>query len=103
MLRQKDLCPTPPQCPYVLMEDPGAGSDALPCAECPALLLREYLASPAGSLLQVVIDLDFAIQAGVSVSLGQIQYPEFLLLRMLVEERDAYQVEEMKKNSAKRS
>lgn len=84
------------------MEDPQAGPDALPCAECPAMLLREYMSTPVGALLTLVINLDFAIQAGIPVPLDRIPYHEFLLLRTLFEERDAYQVEEMKKASAKR-
>jgi hypothetical protein len=99
MLREKDLCPSPPECPYVLMEEPLAGPSALPCPQCPALLLSEYLASPGGLLIQAVLAIDFALQAGISVPLERILYPEFLLLRQLAEERNRYQAEEMKKGS----
>lgn len=97
MLRQKELCPSPPECPYVLMEEPEAGPDALPCTQCPALLLREYLQSPAGRMISAVIDLDFALQAGITVTLSQIPYPAFLLLRQLADERAQYETEQIKK------
>jgi hypothetical protein len=99
MLRSEQLCPGPGECPEVLMMDPMAGADALPCPECPRTLLAEYLASPGGRLISVVIDLDFALQAGMSVDLGQVPYPEFLLLRQLIEERDKFQIEEMEKRT----
>jgi hypothetical protein len=57
------------------------------------------LASPGGLLLQVVIDLDFALQTGVTLRLSDIPYPDFLLLRQLVEERDKFQTEEIRKQS----
>ena len=98
-MREKDLCPTPQYCPYALTEAPDAGPIALPCEGCPLLLLHQYLASPGGSLIQVVIDLDFALQAGVTVRLAEIPYPEFLLLRQLAEERTKHEVEEIQKKS----
>jgi hypothetical protein len=101
MLREKALCPSPPECPEVLMEDPLAGPEALPCTGCPQTLLQEYLASPGGQLISTVIDLDFAIQAGIQVSLDQIPYPEFLLLRQLAEERNKHQEEELQKRMSK--
>jgi hypothetical protein len=57
------------------------------------------LASPGGLLIQVVIDLDFALQTGVTLRLSDIPYPDFLLLRQLVEERDKFQTEEIRKQS----
>ena len=101
MLREKDLCPTPQECPYVAMEEPLDESSALPCQECPAQHLREYLASPGGLLIQAAIDLDFALQAGIAVSLDRIPYPDFLLLRQLAEERNRHQAEMMKKQTAR--
>ena len=97
MLRRKDLCPTPPVCPYVLMEDPLAGPSALPCQECPAQLLDQYMASPGGRLISLAIDLDFALRKGITVKLEEISYMEFRLLAMLSEERDKYEVEELEK------
>jgi hypothetical protein len=97
MLRRSQLCPGPGECPEVLMRDPYASSDALPCSECPAQLLDEYLASPGGRLISQTIDLDFALQTGVTLTLADISYPEFLLLRYLAEERNRFQEEEMHK------
>ena len=79
------------------MLDPSADSDALPCPECPEQYLIAYLASPAGQLVSVVCDLDFALQCRIDVPLAHIPYPEFLLLRQLVEERGTYTNEQMKK------
>jgi hypothetical protein len=98
MLRNKDLCPGPSACPDVLQENPEPGPLAYPCDLCPLLALREYLASPAGHLISVVIDLDYAIQTGIPVGLDQITYPEFLALRQLTEERNRFESEEIKKS-----
>ena len=97
LLREKDLCPMPQNCPEVLTVEPDAGPSAMPCDGCPQQLLRDYMVSPAGLLLQVVIDLDFALQAHVSIRMADIPYPEFLLLRQLAEERSKHDLEEMKK------
>ncbi|HEU0180303.1 MAG TPA: hypothetical protein VFV58_39205 [Blastocatellia bacterium] len=83
------------------MENPEPEDGVLPCALCPQQLLSEYLASPVAALLASVLDLDFALQAGVAVTLAEIPYPSFVLLRQLVEERDRYQTEEMKKARGK--
>ncbi|HEY1497932.1 MAG TPA: hypothetical protein VGF49_25430, partial [Candidatus Solibacter sp.] len=66
------------------------------CDECPAQLLDDHLSSPAGQLVAQTIDLDFALQAGVTVTLADIPYPEFLLLRLLTEERNRFNIESMK-------
>lgn len=79
--------------------DPEPGPDALPCSECPRSLLDEYLASPRGQMISRVVDLDFAIQAGLSVTLRDIDYLDFLLLRILNEERNKYTNEQMKQSS----
>jgi hypothetical protein len=98
MLRNKDLCPGPSDCPEVLMEDPlAAGQDTPPCAECPKVHLLDYLNSTGGQLISLVIDLDFAIQLGMDVPLSQITYPEFLMLRQLSEERHKFEAEEQKR------
>lgn len=96
MLRRSQLCPSPGECPDVLMRDPFADANAAPCDGCPLALLDEYLATPAGRLISQTIDLDFALQAGVTVTLKDITYPEFLLLRFLSEERNRFQGEAAK-------
>ncbi len=93
MLRREQLCPGPGECPDVLMRDPFADANAPACDECPLALLDDYLATPAGKLIGQAIDLDFALQAGVTVSLQEITYPEFLLLRFLSDERNRFQAE----------
>lgn len=79
------------------MLEPLPGPSDLPCPECPEQYLAAYLASPAGQLISVVCDLDFALQCRIPVGLASIAYPEWVLLRQLVEEREAYQTEQMKK------
>lgn len=97
MLRRDQLCPGPGECSYVLMEDPYANAMTPPCEECPASKLDQYLASGRGQWIQAAVTLDFALQAGVSVSLREISYSEFQLLRLLTEERNRWQEETMKK------
>lgn len=82
------------------MLDPYAAPDSPPCPECPLQLLDEYLASPWGRVIGQAMDLDFALQAGFEISLKDISYPEFLLLRFLAEERNRYREEEMRKISS---
>jgi hypothetical protein len=102
MLRRNQLCPGPGECPANLMNDPFATAASPSCDECPAALLDEYLASPAGRQIGQAIDLDFALQAGVTVSLQDITYPEFLLLRFLSEERNRFQSESAERASGGR-
>jgi hypothetical protein len=87
MLRREQLCPGPGDCPDVLMRNPFADFQEPRCEECPLSLLEDYLGSAAGQLIQQTIDLDFALQSGVSIGLDEITYPEFLRLRLLTEER----------------
>lgn len=82
------------------MEHPEA-VEPQPCAECPAQRLDEYLASAEGRLIQQVIALDFALRAGITVTLQEISYSEFLSLQCLVEERQRYE-REMIEASSKR-
>jgi hypothetical protein len=72
-------------------------NDPQPCDECPVLLLDEYLTSRAGQSILATIDLDFALQAGVTVSLSDITFPEFLRLRLLSEERNKFHEETVRK------
>jgi hypothetical protein len=98
-MHQKDLCPGAQNCPEVLTVEPDAAYTALPCDGCPQQALRNYLVSPDGQLIQAVIDLDFALQAGITIPLSAIPYPDFLLLRTLMEERNRRDLEEMQKKS----
>jgi len=85
------------------MEDPYANEDALPCLLCPAQFLSDFLESPGGRLISVVLDLDYAIQVGIAVRMDQISYMEFLLLRQLSEERSKFETEEIRKAQNKRN
>lgn len=103
MLRNRELCPGPSDCPDVLMEDPLAeGMDTPPCEACPKVKLLDYLGSPGGHLISLVVDLDFAIQLGIDIPMSDITYPEFLLLRQLGEERQKFDAEEHKRAREKR-
>lgn len=79
------------------MADPFANANSPRCEECPILLLDDYLGSAAGQLIMQTGDLEFALQAGVTVTLKDITYPEFLLLRLLIQERNRFNEETMKK------
>jgi hypothetical protein len=74
----------------------------LPCEGCPEQALATFLASPGGMLINLVCDLDFALQAGVTIKRSEISYPEFLVLRQLVEERNKYEQEQIKNSQRKR-
>lgn len=77
------------------MRDPAADSSARPCDGCPEKLLATYLDETVQGLrIRQTVDLDHAVQAGVSISLSDITYAEFLLLRYLNEERNRYQAEQ---------
>jgi hypothetical protein len=81
------------------MLEPLAGPTALPCEGCPEQALSDYLGSPGGQLISAVVDLDYALQAGVAVRLDEIPYTAFVLLRQLSEERDKFQAEEIRKQN----
>lgn len=99
MMRRDQICPGPGECGDVLMVNPRATAESERCEQCPLTLLDEYLATPGGQLALAAIDLDFALQAGVAVRLSDISYPEFLLLRLLSEERNRFHEDQMKKAS----
>ena len=82
------------------MEDPEArGPEILPCVDCPAGKLEEFLTGPYGQGIPVVIDLDFALQTGIRFTLAEIDYREFRLLRLLSDERNKYEIEQIEKKS----
>lgn len=54
----------------------------------------------AGLLIRNVFDLDFALQLRMRVPYDSMNYYEFLLLRILAEEKNKHQMEEMKKNQS---
>jgi hypothetical protein len=101
MLRREVLCPAPRQCPDVQMLDPYAGPDALPCEECPIVALDRYLRSPLGLRFQRVIELDFALRAGFTIGLEDVNIIDFRLLQLLDDERRRYEQEEIEKSRNK--
>lgn len=78
------------------MRDPLAGADAEACDECPAALLAAYMDTVAGHRIKSANDLLFALELGVSISQSEIQYPEFVLLRILTEERNRFHSEDQR-------
>ena len=97
-MRRNQLCPTPAECPEALTPEVQlSGQEPLPCEECPEEKLTLYLASPPGLRMSVVVDLDFALQSRIQVPLSQISYLDFLLLRLLADERNKHQIEEIEK------
>lgn len=97
LLRREQLCPQPIHCAEAQIEDPFAAPDERqPCGECPLALLNSATSDRMG-LFQAVIDLDFAVERGLRVGLDEISYLEFGLMRILAEERRAFDDEESEK------
>jgi hypothetical protein len=59
----------------------------LSCLECPLVLLDNYLWSPEGKRLERALDVDFALRSGFTVTLDEVNYWEFTVLKILAEER----------------
>lgn len=94
-MRSSQLCPGAWECPDVLNAQPLATpQNAIPCAACPSVKLAEYSASPLGHRLSVVLDLDFALQVGFHLTLRDVSYLDFRLLRILAEERKRFNEED---------
>jgi hypothetical protein len=70
-----------------------------PCAECPLEKLDAFLASPAGRVIQSVIDWDYALERGFRVDLGAVTWQEFQWLRVMGEERSRWQNEEIERST----
>lgn len=60
--------------------------------------LERYLETPAGRQVNAVLDLDFALQAGITITLRDLDALQLGLLRVLAEERNIYQREEAEKS-----
>ena len=63
--------------------------------------MEAHLQSPLGQLIGQAINLDFALQAGITITLSEITYPEFMLLRLLAEERQKHHQEEIEEKSGR--
>jgi hypothetical protein len=102
-MRKNRLCPSPDHCPEALtLEVQANPQSAVPCEECPLEKLHLYLASQRGQAMSMVVDLDFALQNRLQVPLDRINYWEFCLLRLLAEERNRFQIEEIEKSAKAR-
>jgi hypothetical protein len=73
-----------------------------PCTECPAEKLNAYLQSASGRVIQLVVDLDFALERRMTVTLDQMTYLEFQMLRVLGEEKVRWQNEEIERQAKRR-
>jgi hypothetical protein len=78
-------------------ESLASGAETLPCEACPAEKLEELIQGPYGQGIPAVLDLDFALQSGISITLEQLNYREFRLLRHLTDERNQYETEQIEK------
>ena len=67
-----------------------------PCIDCP--LFKFEQATAENPVLRRAYDLDFALTAGVQITLDEIDVEEFRALKILRIERDKHQAELMKQN-----
>ena len=90
-LRRSEVCPGIEGC-----VDTG---DEFYCAGCLIPKLDEWLQLPLGRAVMSVIEMDFALQMHLPCKLN---YYQFGLLRILQEEKNAYQKEQIDKDVAAR-
>lgn len=89
LLRRDELCPGSEVCPEAY-----AAPD-LPCEECPRERLDACVQfTSAGQLVSAALDLDWATNCGLHVTLSDVTYTEFVCLRILEEERERYRKEQ---------
>lgn len=55
--------------------------------------------TPMGGAITAAIDLDFAVNHGITIPLSDLTYMQFRLLRIISEERGRFEEEEMKRRS----
>ncbi len=79
-LRREELC-DPSLCP-------DAPDDGGRCDHCPLDRLDAAAHSEPGTLLQRALELEYALKAGVSISLDEIAADEFRAMRVIAEERE---------------
>ena len=91
LLRREELCPGGP------LQCPGSDGSGAPCSDCPSEKLDRWFQGSAGLLLRNVIDIDFALQVRMNVGLDDLSYAEFVLLRVLNEEKNRLQEENLRK------
>lgn len=102
-MRRDRLCPGLDDCASAQIEQAQAREpEPARCAECPLEKLDAYLESRLGRAIQSVVDWDFALERRMSVALSDVTYQEFQLLRMLAEERNKWQAEEIERTRDRR-
>lgn len=80
------------------MVQPFPDLDALPCEECPRVRLDQHMAHTVqGRVLKRALDLDWARRVGIQLRMSEVSYHEFLILRLLQEERDKFEKEDMER------
>lgn len=67
------------------------------CDACPVLRMVEAKMSPAGRLLDRVLEVDFLVESHFQVSLSEVRADEIKGLQILKEERHKFSEEKMKK------
>jgi hypothetical protein len=77
---------------------PRPPADPSPCAGCFRERLDRWCRDPKYAWLQTVLDFDYSIQTRTPLWV-QPNYFEFLVLRILTEERERYREEQMEKKS----
>jgi hypothetical protein len=87
-LRKDDLCSVPKLCPE-------APDDDTRCEQCPLARLEAALAGPMGESLHRVVDLDFALRAGFTVTLDEVDADDFRALQILHAERENWERERL--------
>ena len=66
---------------------------------CPKVALEDHLLHASATHIRNVIDLDFALRPHFTITLRDVSYLHYLLLRVLQEERDIHQDEQIKRNT----
>jgi hypothetical protein len=74
---------------------PEAPDDVTRCERCPLARLEAALAGPAGENLHRVVDLDFALRAGFTITLDEVDADDFRALQILHTERENWERERL--------
>lgn len=71
------------------------------CESCPLTKLDESGATPEGSLLRRVSQIDFALQSKFTLDLADVTAEEFDALRVLHQEREKFGIEKARDNASR--
>ena len=75
---------------------PEAPDNTTRCVDCPLAKLELALDGPAGETLSRILDLDFALRAGFTVTMDDVDLDEFRALQVLHSEREKWEREKLK-------